>query len=381
MKKPSFGKAVLTGARLLFYGRHKLTFDQLEFPLYNLSFRKRMNFVIQGIQLMSRSVRRIGVPPILQLEPTNICNLNCLTCATGSGLMKRAPAMMPFELYQKIINQVKDYVCLLVFWSWGEPFLHKDAARMIRYAKDQGLLVHTSTNGHFFDTKERAAEVIGSGLDSLIFAVDGLDQTTYEKYRRHGDLGRVIKSIENVVAARALAKVNHPVIVLRFIIMKHNEHQVPQVRDFAERLGVDIVTFRSAVVHRDKINFEETIAPDSIEFQQYFYKGSPSKGHRVGRKDSYCHRPYANLTVFSNGEVVPCESDHNATIQIGNLRDSKLHRIISSPEDRSFLRMFRRDLDLIPFCLVCEMRSLKHHTANVKSVVLSKKAEKYETSN
>jgi len=250
---------------------------------------------------------------------------------------------------------------------------------MIRYAKDQGLLVHTSTNGHFFDTKERAAEVIGSGLDSLIFAVDGLDQETYEKYRRHGDLGRVIKSIVNVVAARSLAKVDHPVIVLRFIVMKHNEHQVPRVKDFAESLGVDIVTFRSAVVHRAEINVEEDIAPASVEFQQYIYEEVPSKEHRVIKKDPYCHRPYANLTVFSSGEIVPCENDFNATTQFGNLRYSDLNKILSSSEERSFMRMFRRDLDLIPFCRGCEMRRMKHHTANVKSVVLSKKPEKYET--
>jgi len=379
MKRPSFRNACIAGMRLLLQGKYTLSFDQIDFPIDKLSLRKRLNLAIQGLQLMMRTVKRIGVPPILQLEPANICNLSCLTCATGSGLMKRAPAMMPFELYQKIIDQVKDYVCLLVFWSWGEPFLNKDAFRMIRYAKAQGLIVHTSTNGHFFDTKEKAAEVVGSGLDSLIFAVDGLDQKTYEKYRRHGDLGRVLKSIENVVAARSLAKLNHPVIVLRFIVMKHNEHQVPQVKDFAESLGVDIVTFRSAVVHRGEIDVEKDIAPDSVEYRQYNYEGSPSKKNRVTKKNSYCHRPYANLTVFSNGEVVHCENDFNATMQFGNLKDSDLHKIISSSEDGSFLRMFRRNLDLIPFCRDCEMRGLKRRTANVKSFVLGEKSEKYET--
>jgi radical SAM protein with 4Fe4S-binding SPASM domain len=374
VKRPSLRNATLNGIRLLLQGRYSLSFDQIEFPMKKLSFRKRMNLVIQGLQLMMRTANRIGIPPILQLEPANVCNLNCLTCATGSGLMKREPAMMPFELYQEIINQVKDYVCLLVFWSWGEPFLHKDAVRMIRYAKDQGLLVHTSTNGHFFDARERAEEVVKSGLDSLIFAVDGLDQETYEKYRRHGDLRRVIKSIENVVAARSLAKSKYPIIVLRFIVMKHNEHQVSQVKGFAERLGVDIVTFRSAVVDRDEINVEEDIAPASVEFQQYMYKGSPSREHRVTRNDPYCHRPYANLTVFSNGEVVPCENDFNATMQFGNARDKSLREILSSAQNRFFLKKFSHNFDLIPLCQTCEHRDMKCHTANIKTIIINSKA-------
>jgi hypothetical protein len=109
MKRPLFRNASLAGMRLLLQGKYTLSFDQIEFPIKKLPLRKRLNLVIQGLQLMMRTVNRIGLPPILQLEPANICNLSCLTCATGSGLMKRAPVMMPFELYQKIIDQVKDH--------------------------------------------------------------------------------------------------------------------------------------------------------------------------------------------------------------------------------------------------------------------------------
>jgi hypothetical protein len=145
MKKPAFSKTVRTGARLLFQGHYTLSFDQLEFRQRNIPLRKRVNHFIQGVQLLSRISHGVRIPPILQLEPSNVCNLQCLTCATGAKLMTRLPTMMPFEMYKTIIDQVKDYVHLLVFWSWGEPFTNKDALKMIRYAKDRGLLVHTST--------------------------------------------------------------------------------------------------------------------------------------------------------------------------------------------------------------------------------------------
>jgi radical SAM protein with 4Fe4S-binding SPASM domain len=377
MQKPSLKKISQTCAQLLFRKCYTLTFDQLDFQLCNLPLRKRLNLLIQGAQLLMRSVRRIGFPPILQIEPTNMCNLRCLTCATGTELMRRPEALMSFEMYRNIIDQVKNYVCLLVFWSWGEPFINKDAFRMIRYAKDRGILVHTSTNGHFFATKERARQVIESGLDSLIVAADGLDQPTYERYRKGGNLNLVIKSIENLVAERTLAGAKHPLITFRFIVMKHNEHQVNQVKGFAERLGVDVVTFRSAVIERNEVNLEDELSPVSEEFQQYDYKGTPIKEHRITQHRSYCHRPYANLMVFSNGDVVSCENDFNATVPFGNVTEKSLHEILSSARSRSFLKAFRYDLDQFSFCRTCEVRDIKHHTANIKTYILNKELYNY----
>ncbi|HJX30749.1 MAG TPA: radical SAM protein [Thermodesulfobacteriota bacterium] len=378
MEKPSLRRAVQIGTKLFSRGDYTLTFDQLEFPLRNLPFRKRLNFLIQGMQWLMRPVHRFGFPLILQIEPTNICNLKCATCASGAGIITRSPSFMPFDLYRKVIDQVKDYVCLLVFWSWGEPFLHRDAIRMIRYAKDKGLLVHTSTNGHFFNTRELACRVIESGLDSLIVAVDGLDQPTYEKYRKGGMLNVVLKSIENLVSERDAAGVEHPRITFRFIVMRHNEHQVGRVLDFAERLGVDVVTFRAPVVRRGSVDLEGTLTPLYNEFQRYNYSGLPAMGLRLRHNQFSCRRPYANLTIFSNGDVVPCENDYNGTLPLGNVGSQSLHDIISSTKSRSFFQVFRRDFDKFPFCRGCEVRDMKYPTSNVRTHVLNRKCLKYE---
>jgi radical SAM protein with 4Fe4S-binding SPASM domain len=372
VERPLLGETVRIGARLLFQGRVALTFDQLPFHQHAVPFKKRLNFLIQGMQLMKRSVYRTGIPPILQIEPSNVCNLRCLTCATGAELMKRPAALMSFDMFRDVIDQVKDYVCLLVFWSWGEPFINKDAFRMIRYAKDSGLLVHTSTNGHYFHTREEARKVIDSGLDSLIVAVDGLDQPTYEKYRKGGSLHRVIGSIENLVAERASAGARHPMITLRFIVMKHNEHQIDRVMEFARGLGVDRLTFRSAVVRRSTLDLQNSLTPHSSEYQRAS-SGGPSSGvNQINRLKNYCHRPYANLTVFSNGDVVTCENDFNAVFPLGNIADQSIRSILSSGRSRAFLKTFRKDLDRFMFCRECENRYMKGHSANVQTFILNR---------
>jgi radical SAM protein with 4Fe4S-binding SPASM domain len=381
MKKPTFSQAVRAGARLLFQGHYILSFDQLDFHQYNIPLRKRINHLIQGGKLLARADQGIRIPPILQLEPSNVCNLRCLTCATGAQLMTRSPDLMPFEMYKTIIDQVKNYVHLLVFWSWGEPFTNKDALKMIRYAKDRGLLVHTSTNGHFFQTKELARGVVNSGLDSLLVAVDGLDQATYEKYRKGGRLELVMKSIKNLVAERASAGVKHPLITFRFIVMKHNEHQLDRVEEFAKQLGADFVSFRSAVVQRSAVNHEERLTPDLVEFRQFVCEGSPSAEGRSGRNNLYCHRPYANLTVFSNGDVVSCENDFNATLPLGNVSRQSIQQILSSQQSRGFFSQFSKNLDHFAFCRACELRNLEEGTHNVQTFKLNRKLYQHEKSN
>jgi radical SAM protein with 4Fe4S-binding SPASM domain len=279
---------------------------------------------------------------------------------------------MSFEIYRRVIDQIKDHALFLVFWSWGEPFVNPNAFRMIRYAKDCGLVVHSSTNGHYLNTKERARQLIESGLDSLIFAVDGLNQSSYERYRKGGSLQSVVESIENLVAERSSSGARHPLITFRFIVMKHNEHQISRVREFAERLGVDVVTFRSAVVKRDDINIENSISPVSPYYQLYS-SGSVQEGdHPVRQQRLYCHRPYANLTIFSNGDVVSCENDYNSTIPFGNVEQQSLRQILSSAQTKRFFDIFRHSTEQFPFCCSCEYHDMKHHSANIETSVLNK---------
>lgn len=373
MGKQLIRKNIGATAGLLFKGRVAFSFDQLYFQQQNISLKKRFNFFLHGLHYMLPMKGKISIPPILQLEPANICNLKCLTCATGAGLVKRPRATMPFGMFKDIIDQVRNHVFLLVFWSWGEPFVNPDACRMIRYAKDRGLLVHTSTNGHFFDTKDKARMLVETGLDSLIVAVDGLDQQTYEKYRRGGNLQKVISSIENIVSERKLLGGQQPRITLRFIVMQHNEHQVDRVESFARGLGVDAVSFRSAIVRRSVLSYDKTLTPLGADFQRFSHKGENLYDNKLKRLNNQCQRPYANLTIFSSGDVVTCENDYNGVLPLGNVTDQSIQQILNAPASRNFFRVFRKNLDNFPFCQECENRQIEcGETANVKTYMLNR---------
>ena len=55
---------------------------------------------------------------------------------------------------------------------------------MIRYASERRIKLISSTNGHLFARGDHADRVVRSGLDTLIVALDGITQETYDKYRQ-----------------------------------------------------------------------------------------------------------------------------------------------------------------------------------------------------
>lgn len=73
----------------------------------------------------------------------------------------------------------------VILWSWGEPLLNPEIYRMIKYCEERNILSVTSTNLNKF-SRENARDLVESGLDALIIALDGIAEETYSKYRIGG---------------------------------------------------------------------------------------------------------------------------------------------------------------------------------------------------
>ena len=54
--------------------------------------------------------------------------------------------------------------------------------------------IYLDTNGHFIENDK----LFDSPPDELVFSIDGLDQETYEKYRIHGDLNKVLEQSQKL---------------------------------------------------------------------------------------------------------------------------------------------------------------------------------------
>ena len=231
--------------RLLFAGRFAYDFDGMPLMTGRLPLRKRLNLLKCGVDQLRRGERPWAMPPAVQVEPTNRCNLSCPLCPTGTTVGKRPAGAMSRETFRRILEQMGDHLVAAVLYSWGEPFLNRDLPGMISDCTARGILSVTSTNGHFLQTQEEALAVVDSGLSALVIALDGSTQEIYQSYRHGGDMEKVKRCAEMVERAKALRRSATPYTNLRTVVTSANVDDLPNLERLARDLGVNMYSCKS----------------------------------------------------------------------------------------------------------------------------------------
>ncbi|MBN1558654.1 SPASM domain-containing protein [candidate division KSB1 bacterium] len=319
--------------------------------LQALTFKRVWNALVNVLSFLISAISKKpvvwGYPPIVNIEPTNICNLRCPLCVTGSRAMKRPRGHMDYRHFKKFIDQVAEKIIYLTLYHQGEPYLHRQFNDMVAYAKSKGLYVATSTNGHFF-SPEMAAAVVQSGLDSMIISLDGVTQESYAKYRVLGQLDTVLDGIRNLVAAKKKAKSKVPRLFLQFLVMRQNEHEIDAVRRLAKELGVDRLLIKTAQV--TTLAEAKKWLPENDRYRRYELTND---AWRVKRGQGVCPRLWMTTLIDWDGQVVPCCFDKNGDYAMGDLAKGCFDDIWREQRYRDFRQRMLNDRNSIDICRNC----------------------------
>lgn len=288
-----------------------------------------------------------GVPPILTIEPTNVCNLRCPLCVTGNGSMERAYGRMDLQTYKRLIDALASRAIYLVLFHQGEPYLHREFHELVAYAKRRGLYVTTSSNAHYFDAPTAEATV-RSGLDTIIISVDGATPETYSRYRVGGSLEKVLAGTRNLVAAKKRLQRKTPYIYLQFIVMQHNEHELAVMEKLAVELGVDRFLKKTVQVETFAEAQEWLPAAESFRRYQLTENDFTVKGGKGA-----CPRPWLTTLVNWDGSVVPCCFDKNGHHLTGDATTADFTKIWQSENYAHFRHTLLNDRDAIDMCRNC----------------------------
>ena len=325
---------------------------------YAFSWKRLCNFVkvlsSMGLSWLFRRPVVWGKPFMLMVEPTNYCNLKCPLCPSGNGQMTRGRGQMGVDDFKALIDEVGEHLILLMLWNQGEPFINRGLVEMIRYARDRNIPTLTSTNGHYIRTPEEARALVESGLEEIIFSLDGVDQETYERYRVGGDMERVLAGVRLLVQAREELGANRPVVNLQFIVMKHNEGDLARAESLAGELlvpGFDKFLVKTAQVYTDEE--AKTFLPIQAEYQRYersesgelAVKGQPVRG---------CKVLWYSSMVNWNGAVAPCCFDKNVDFGMGQAGNGRsFGEIWDSRVYMDFRRKILADRKSVDMCRNC----------------------------
>ncbi len=321
--------------------------------LKTLNPARVLNVSLVGISFQISKVFRIpilaGKPWAASIEPTTYCNLQCPECPTGMQSLTRRQGTMDTGVFRSILDKLSPGLLHLTLYFQGEPFLNPRFADMVQIARKRRIFVVTSTNGHHLSEKN-VENIIRSGLNHLIISLDGMDQQTYEKYRVNGNFLTVTQGIHRLVAARKAMKSRTPFIELQFIVMRHNEHQMEQVREFAKMAGVDKLSYKTAQVYH--FDVAGTIIPKLKEKSRYSQlpDGSWVMAKKIRNR---CKRVWSSIVLTWEGNVVPCCYDKNADYQAGNLLNDSLEAIWKNQRYTSFRQQVLNNRSEIEICRNC----------------------------
>jgi radical SAM protein with 4Fe4S-binding SPASM domain len=311
---------------LLIQGRFSFTFDGVPLVAERLSFQKRMNLFRTGIDMMLGSDYSHALPPTVQIEPTNICNLKCRLCPTGTKDMKRDKGFMSIRTFHKILDEIGDILIAVILYGWGEPFLNKDLVKMIELCSARNIYTITNTNGQYLQTLDDALKFVDAGLKAIIIAIDGSNQEIYQSYRKGGDVERVKRCIAMIEEAKRLRRSDFPYTNVRVIVTRENQEDLPNLEKLANDLGVNMFSYKTVGMLTDSEKYKG-FEPDKNEVRRFNYNDTS----REKKPPIKCPFPIRQPTIFWDGTVVGCEYDYELETPWGVIGKKKLNKIWNSP--------------------------------------------------
>lgn len=272
-------------------------------------WRAYANFLLVRFQRIRKSTRLYGRPYALTLDPSSYCNLRCPFCPTGQRNHLRSSAHLPLDRFKRLMDELGPYLFWVELYNWGEPFLNRDLVPMLEHMARYQIVSVISTNLDFPLSEGLIEQLVVSGLSTLIVSADGVSQASYERYRVGGHLDRVLGNMKMIVAAKQRVGSAAPRIVWRFLVFRHNEHEIEQARSMAEEMGVELELGAPYIAiaqepYRDWISTipQFNLYPSVTSGVQ----AEPSPTAQQGSASDACDWLWMSAAVNANESVSPC---------------------------------------------------------------------------
>ncbi len=297
---------------------------------------RKWNPDVQRAQLAE--VIPLATPYAAYIEPTNLCNFKCAFCPTGHpGVLervKRPSGLMDFALFKKVVEDFKEFperLRVLFIHKDGEPLLHPRIGEMLAIAKRSEIapVVWLTTNGSLI-TRERAIEIIESGIDFVRLSVEHVTSEGYrtmtKTYDDYDELRRRVAFLHEEKTRRGSSlKIWAKMIDFNFTPAELEKFG----RDFGDITDEVLLTGTGVWTSEMGVDFNLGAKP------QAGYDGvMPLRPDRV-----VCPYAFYNIAVNFDGSTGGCMLDWAHSLVAGNARERSLREIWNGEEFNRVRRM------------------------------------------
>lgn len=239
------------------------------------------------------------LPTVYWLDIIRTCNLRCVMCPQSQGL-EALPAKMSMDVFRRIIDEIAEAGPLVKLYLSGEPLLHERLFDMIDGAHAAGCETMIHTNATLLD-EDMALRILASPLTFLSFSFDGCSPEVYERLRPPASYGQVRTNIRRFLDLRRQGGHRGPHTAVEIIAMRETE---PLLQGFVEEWslsGVDRVNVAEFLTWHGKVQDRRAgCVPADVQYRP-------------------CAAPFRHGCILSDGTVVPCCTDVDRQMPLGNV--------------------------------------------------------------
>ena len=212
--------------------------------------------------------------------------------------------------FATVLSKLKGVTEYVYYHVVGEPLMHPQLCDFIKLAATHGFKSAVTTNGTFLKTKGDA--LIGSGVYKVNISVHSFEDGTPEMHKEYVD--SCLEFADKASKAGILT-------VLRLWNKNHDNGLNNDTIDMIKkRFGeFDKLSSRGARI-RDKLH---------LEYGERFTwpdMNAEDNGNAV-----FCYGLKDHFGILCDGTVIPCCLDREGAIPLGNILESDIDSILSSP--------------------------------------------------
>jgi len=294
----------------------------------------------------------VGTHPYkVSMDASTFCQLNCPLCPNGKYRLKDTVigrGYLKFENFKKFLDQNPN-IRIIELANYGEVFLNPDLRKILEYSnkKDVRLTIFGGANLNELDEKTAEA-IIKYKLRGLSVSIDGATNKTYKIYRKGGNFNRVIKNIKLINKYKKIYHSEFPLLFWQFVIMGHNEHEIPLAKKMAHKLNM---TFSP------KLNWDSSFSPiKNLDFvkKQVGIENISAEDFEKENKLPYlltCFQVWESPQINWNGELLGCCV--NLKKNFGNVFEEGLEKCLNKEEYKKVKDFLLGKTNMNVLCSTC----------------------------
>lgn len=171
----------------------------------------------------------------IQIDLTDKCNAACLFCARTNEPHKIQNINLSLDDIKKLVTSNSTIKSVVMCGNLGDASAHPLLFEIITYLRSQNCTIKLFTNGsaHSKEWWKKLAKIMGPE-NSVLFAIDGNDKETYEKYRVNCVWEKTLENAQSFIDNGGFA-------IWSLVLFNWNEHQFDDIKNRATNMGFKLI--------------------------------------------------------------------------------------------------------------------------------------------